>query len=121
MSKNVSQSAIRSLIIEEFGEGTFFTKEELWFRYHQKYIYSTRKELENLILNMARQNQVEIKTNQDGKDLISLRLSLKSSTNTHQAGNCNSENGSDESFQADRKALKEIKPNELNLRHLHKH
>lgn len=113
MSKNVSQSAIRSLIIDEFGEGTFFTKEELWFRYHQKYIYSTRKELENLILNMAQHNQLEIKTNQDGKDLISLRLSLKSSPNT--------ENGSDESLQADRKALKEIEPNELNLRHLHKH
>lgn len=118
MFKSIPQVAVRELIIKEFGKGNTFTMEELWFRFHEKYIYSSRKELENTILNMTKQNKIEVLTGIDEKELFFLPKDSESTIEKNPEAQRQIKSDSNEGCQQNRKALKEIKENELNLRHL---
>lgn len=121
MSKNLSQSAIYELITSEFGESNFFTMEELWFRFHEKYIYQSRKDLESIIMNMVKQNKIEVVVNANGKELFHLPKASEQTSEKKLEVNCQTKADSNDGCQTNRKALKEIKDSELNLRHLKPH
>lgn len=118
MSKTLSQTAIYQLILSEFGESNSFTMEELWFRFHEKYVYSSRKELENIISDMIKQRKIEVTTNMFGKELFFLPKNTELPLATNPETNCQTKADSNDGCHPNRKALKEIKENELNLRHL---